>query len=147
MDISDGAEHLGAALTNNHSLTELNISINTIGDTGAAALGDALGNNKALITLVMVGCRIFSEGCAALAAGLSYPQYYKLYSNDVGVEGAVALGEALAHNKTLKILNLCGDESLQEEGVNSLIASLISNTTLQQLWLTCRSQIGVVVIR
>ena len=86
----------------------------------------------------MWDCEILSGGCVALAAGLTHNttlQELELSGNGVGVEGAVALGEALARTKTLRQLQLSGDESLQEEGVDCLIASLHSNTTLQQLYL------------
>jgi Ran GTPase-activating protein (RanGAP) involved in mRNA processing and transport len=65
------AAHLAAALTNNHSLTELNISFNPIGDIGAAAFGDLVSINTALTTLDMVKCGITSEGCVQLEAGLT----------------------------------------------------------------------------
>ena len=89
----------------------------------------------------MCNCGILSGGCVALAAGLTHNttlQELGLSSNGVGVEGAVALREALAHNKTLRKLWLSHDESLQEEGVDCLIATLHSNTTLQNLCLPSR---------
>ena len=47
----EGAVHLAAALANNHSLAELSISHNPIGDIGATAFGDMVRNNTALTTL------------------------------------------------------------------------------------------------
>ena len=44
----EGAVHLAAALTNNHSLAELDISCNPIADIGATAFGDMVRNNTAL---------------------------------------------------------------------------------------------------
>ena len=63
--------HLAAALTNNHSLAELDISYNILGDIGASAFGDMVRNNTALTTLQLNRCGITSEGCVQLAAGLT----------------------------------------------------------------------------
>ena len=51
----DGARYIGAALSSNHSLTEVNISANPIGDIGAVAFGDSLRNNTTLARL-LVSC-------------------------------------------------------------------------------------------
>ena len=91
----EGVQHLGEALTSNHSLTELDISENTIGDTGAAAFREALTNNA---TVTMDCCGILSGGCVALAAGLTHNTALLvlwLSGNCVGVEGAVALAGAI----------------------------------------------------
>ena len=75
LDISDisgeGTLHLAAALTNNHSLVELDISGNPIGDIGATAFRDIVRNNTALTKLYLGWCGITSEGCVQLAAGLT----------------------------------------------------------------------------
>ena len=128
----EGAVHLGAVLTNNHSLTTLYMPGNPIGDIGAAALGDMIRSNTVLTTLHMDMCGITSEGCVQLAAGLienTAIQYLSLTDNHVGVEGARAISEVIEKNKTLLLLLLYGDESL-EEGVDSIIHSLQNNTTL-----------------
>ena len=54
----EGAVHLAAALTNNHSLAELNISDNPIGDIGATAFGDMDMDNTALTILNLDLCGI-----------------------------------------------------------------------------------------
>ena len=133
----EGAVHLAAALTNNHSLAELNISDNPIGDIGAAAFGEMIKNNMALRTLRMDRCGITSEGCVQLAAGLTENttlQKLLMYGNHVGVEGAKALSKVIKENKTLRELWLDDDDSLGE-GVDSLLASLQNNTTLGWLYL------------
>ena len=131
----EGAVHLAAVLTNNHSLAELYISRNPIGDIGATAFGDTVRNNTALSTLELDMCEITSEGCVQLAVGLTENtklQVLLMRDNHVGVEGAKALSKAREENKTLRHLSLRGDDSLGE-GVDSLLASLQNNTTLQML--------------
>ena len=134
----EGAVHLGTGLTNNHSLTTLDISDNPIGDIGAAALGDMIRSNTVLTALHMNKCGITSEGCVQLAAGLienTTIQTLWLSGNHVGVEGARAISEVIEKNKTLQLLWMEGDESL-EEGVDSIIHSLQNNTTLQYVSLS-----------
>ena len=127
----EGAEHLAAALINNHSLRVLmNISHNPIGDIGATAFGDMVRNNTALTRLHLNRCGITSEGCVQLAAGLTENTTLQTLWMSVGVEGAKALSKAIEENKTLRWLRLDDDDSLGE-GVDSLLASLPNNTTLQ----------------
>ena len=128
----EGAVYLGTGLTNNHSLTTLDIADNPIGDIGAAALGDMIRSNNVLTSLDMGKCGITSEGCVQLAAGLienNTIQILRLNDNGVGMEGARAISEVIEKNKTLKWLWLHGDESL-EEGVDSIVHSLQKNTTV-----------------
>ena len=131
----EGAEHLAAALTNNHSLAVLmNISYNPIGDIGATAFGDMVRNNTVLTRLHLNGCGITSEGCVQLAAGLTENTTLQTFWMSVGVEGAKALSKAIEENKTLSWLRLDDDDSLGE-GVDSLLATLSNNTTLQRFYL------------
>ena len=53
-----------------------------------------------------------------------------LWNNSVGVEGATALAKMLHKNKSLKELNLQGNDSIGEEGAKKLIDSLKQNATL-----------------
>ena len=138
--VCEGAVHLWTGLTNNHSLTELYMPYNPIGDIGAAALGDMIRNNTVLTRLHMEKCGITSEGCVQLAAGLiENTTIHTLWldGNHVGVEGARAISEMIEENKTLQVLELRGDESL-EEGVDSIIHSLQNNTTLQRVYLSSK---------
>ena len=133
----EGAVHLGTSLTNNHSLTRLEIEDNPIGDIGATALGNMIRDNTVLETLYMNRCEITSQGFVQLAAGLISNTSLKTLSlsfNQCGIEGAKAIGNMLEENKTLQALLLYGDDSL-EEGVAVIMADLQHNTTLSQLWL------------
>ena len=129
----EGVVLLGTGLTNNHSLTGLDLSNNPIGDIGAGALGDMIRSNTVLTTLQMGKCGITSEGCVQLAAGLienTTIQTLVLSSNHIGVEGARAISEVIEKNKTLKWLSLHDDKSLKE-GVDSIKHSLQKNQTLR----------------
>ena len=133
----EGAVHLGTGLTNNHSLTTLEIPDNPIGDIGAAALGDMIRDNTTLETLHMHNCKILSQGFVQLAAGLisnTSLKTLRLNGNHCGMEGANAISNMLEENKTLQWLDLDYDDSL-EEGVAVIMAGLQHNTTLSQLWL------------
>ena len=133
----EGAVQLAAALTNNHTLTYLELSDNPIGDIGAAAFGGMVRNNTALTTLHLNRCGITSEGCVQLAAGLTENGTLgslRMSRNHVGMEGAKALSKVIEKNKTLRWLSLWDDDSLGE-GVDSLLGSVLNNTTLQELYL------------
>ena len=131
----EGAVHLGIGLTNNHSLTTLEMEDNPIGDIGAAALGKMIRDNTVLETLYMSRCEIPSQGFVQLAAGLisnSSLMTLWLSGNNCGIDGAKAIGNMLEENKTLQKLWLCDDDSL-EEGVAVIMAGLQHNTTLSEL--------------
>ena len=131
----EGAVYLGTGLTNNHSLTTLEMDYNPIGDIGAAALGDMIRDNTVLETLYMNRCEIPSQGFVQLAAGLISNTSLKtlwLHGNQCGIEGAKAISNMLEENKTLQVLDLYDDDSL-EEGVAVIMAGLQHNTTLSEL--------------
>ena len=138
----EGAVHLGTGLTNNHSLTTLEMGDNPIGDIGAAALGDMISDNTVLETLHMDRCEITSQGFVQLAAGLisnTSLKILRLDHNHCGMEGAKAIGNMLEENKTLQRLEL-DDDDLLEEGVDVIMAGLQHNTTLSELWLPRKYQ-------
>ena len=132
----EGAVHLGTSLTNNHSLTALDIGSNPIGDIGAAVLVDMIrDDNTVLEELYMNNCEITSQGFVQLAAGLISNTSLKtllLGGNHCGIEGAKAISIMLEENKTLQVLWLYNDDSL-EEGVAVIMAGLQQNTTLSRL--------------
>ena len=138
----EGAVYLGTGLTNNHSLTTLEMSVNPIGDIGAAAFGDMIRDNTVLETLHMNRCEIPSQGFVQLAAGLISNTSLKtlwLHDNHCGIEGAKAISNMLKENKTLQELSLYDDDSL-EEGVAVIMAGLQHNTTLSVLRLPYQYQ-------
>ena len=128
----EGAVHLGTGLTNNHSLTTLDMTYNPIGDIGAAALGDMIKDNTVLETLHIDNCEIKSQGFVQLAAGLISNTSLKtlwLDGNQCGMEGAKAISNMLKENKTLQRLDLDRDDSLKE-GVSVIMVGLQHSTTL-----------------
>ena len=142
---SEGAVHLGRALTKNHSLKKLDIMENPMGDKGAAAFGGMIRDNTVLETLYLSSCEIMSGGFVQLAAGLTSNVSLKtlwIGSNTFGVEGAKAIGDMIGKNKTLHVLALQRDKSeesleiMKEEAIPVIMAGLQKNTTLLELWLS-----------
>ena len=105
---SDGAVQLAAALSENKSVVEINMSWNKdIGDVGAGAFGNMLRRNAVLRELYLSHCGITSQGCDRLAGGVRA-------------------------NSTLQVLDL-SDNVLGREGVYLLLTSLQNNTSLKKL--------------
>ena len=104
------AEHmqfLGQALSNNSTLSVLDISGNIIGPDGCQHLADV--RNTSLSVLIM-------------------------NDNDIGVYGVDYICELLHHNKSIRSIDL-GSNLIKDDGVNKLVKCLKSNTILQQLYL------------
>ena len=122
-----GIQAIASALAVNAVLNKLVLSFNSIYDEGAIALGEALKSNKTLKELELVYCDIGAEGGKALASALSEGSAVLnkivLDGNKIKDEGAIALGEALKSNKTLKELALssCG---IGAEGAKALASAL-----------------------
>ena len=127
---SGGALQLAAGLTSNQSLELISISDNPIGDTGAAALCEAINNNTLLQTLDMSSCRITSEGFIEIDS--SSLQKLEIRGNHLGLEGAKAVSKMIIKCKILREVDLNFDDSL-EDGVDTIISSLQSNTSLEKL--------------
>ena len=72
-----------------------------------------------------MGCSVGAEGTL---------QKLLLWLNPIEVKGATAFAEMLPVNKALKVLSL-RDNSIGEEGTQTLIESLTHNTTVEKLWL------------
>ncbi|XP_062895925.1 LOW QUALITY PROTEIN: NACHT, LRR and PYD domains-containing protein 12-like [Mobula hypostoma] len=106
-----GAGDLVSALSTNRSLTELNLGVNKLGDSGVKLVSAALRN---------VECKL-----------------QKLWLCDVGLtaNGAKDLISTLSTNRSLTELSL-NDNKLGDLGVKLLSAALrISECKLQKLWL------------
>ena len=85
----------------NHTLQVLNISENQVGDVGVAAIAGALPY-ATVLELNMSMCSITITGAKALAAGLLSNHIIRILnveSNDITVEGSVAILEAAIMNK------------------------------------------------
>ena len=130
-----GAAALADALTENKSLTKLNLYSNNIGDPGAAALADALTKNKSLTELYLSNNNIGALGAAALAAAFTENKSLtklNLYSNNIGDPGAAALAAALTKNKSLTELYL-SNNNIGALGTAALADALTKNKSLTKL--------------
>ena len=98
--ITTGAISISNMMMVNHSLQELCMMGNSIGDNGISAIARELGNCK--IDLLDVDqCDITLTGARSLATALSsHPTITKLYlhNNLITVEGAQLIVEAAVHN-------------------------------------------------
>ena len=57
-----GAKYISQLLNVTHTLQELNIGCNDIGDDGIAVISEALQHNKSLTTLYVHGCGLSAKG-------------------------------------------------------------------------------------
>ena len=130
-----GVESLSQALTVNSSLTNLNLSHNSIGDTGAASLSQALTVNSSLTNLDLVSNSIGHTGAASLSQALTVNSSLTnldLSWNSIGHTGAASLSQALTVNSFLTNLNLRAN-SMGHPGAESLSQALKVNSSLTNL--------------
>ena len=120
-----------------------NSTIKGISDVGAKALAQALKSID-MITLNLSGNdnAIGVDGVVALAEALHHNSTLEklvLGYISIGDDGAEALAKALCHNSTLKELRLYGNDSIGKKGTHQLIESLALNKSISHLSLpsTC----------
>ena len=138
-----GAESLSQALAANSSLTNLDLRMNSIGDTGAESLSQALAVNSSLTKLVLCGNSIGDTGAESLSQALAVNSSLTklvLSGNSIGDTGAEFLSQALAVNASLTNLNLCFN-SIGATGAEFLSQALAVNSSLTKLYLR-RNSIG-----
>ena len=134
---SDSAASIITGLSQNSSLTNLNISNSHFSTANVNSLASIL-RDQSKCTLTVLGlqdCHISGQGASELAAALcknSFLKHLYLDDNPIGVEGASSMSDMLQHNTSLEQLWLC-DGSVGEEGVHQLIKSLKHNQTLRTL--------------
>ena len=98
--ITTGAISIGNMMMVNHSLQELNVSENDIGNDGISAIARGLGNCK-INKLYVTQCGITVTGARILAASLSSHPTIKnlaLRRNHITEEGAQQILEAAVNN-------------------------------------------------
>ena len=124
-----------------NQLTELNVSLNEIGNAGVKYISAALRSNNVLHTLILNENIIGFDGAMALSSVLKKsiselhaPNVTHLYlnDNDIGVKGADAIARSLVTNKSLVKLHLSAND-IYAPGIKSLCKGLINNTTLTEL--------------
>ena len=129
---------LSEVLAVNSTLTNLDLSENSLGDEGATSLSQALKVNSTLTNLDLRGNSIGAEGATSLAQALkvnSTLTTLDLGWNSIGAEGATSIAQALKVNSTLTNLDL-GSNRIGAEGATSLSQALTVNSTLTNLDLT-----------
>ncbi len=137
-----GAEILARSLTNNSTLTCLDLSHNQLSDTGVRILCEALlpNQNCSLKTLYLSKNQISTLGAKYIADMLRTNQTITelwLSSNEITHEGIQSLGHVLTYNnKTLKCLSLSMNAFVTDLCLNYLMDMLKQNQTLKNLWIT-----------
>jgi len=129
------AQVLSEALKVNVTLTNLDLSDNWIGDSGAKALSDVLQVNATLKKLRLSSTKIGVKGtqyiCEALARNNTLTSLDFSFNN-IGGAGALFFSEALQSNKALNDLNL-NHTQVDERGAICLFDALKQNTALSTL--------------
>ena len=98
--ITTGAISISKMMMVNHSLQELHMDDNNIGDSGISAIAEALGNCK-ITELNVMKCNITLHGATMLAAALSSNYTIRtlwLYGNAITVEGALLIVKCAVDN-------------------------------------------------
>ena len=130
-------EQLSAGLRANRSVTRLTLQCG-ITDTGVHHLATMLAVNTTLQELHLSSTSITDNVVSHLSQALqlnSSVTHLDLSHNEfITSTGAVALGEMLRVNKSLRELNLQGT-SVRQEGANALVEGLQYNHMLNELWL------------
>ena len=122
--ITTGAISISKVMMVNHSLQELYVGRNNIGDDGISAIAGALGNCK-ICKLNVTGCGITLTGARSLATALHSSHSIReleLYGNPVTVEGALLIVNSGVHN------TLCQDVGVDDEYCKNDEIQVMMNT-------------------
>ena len=141
--ISNEVVSLSKVLSVNSSLTHLDLSKNSIGDSEAASLSQALAVNSSLTNLDLSRNSIGGSGAASLSQGLAVNSsltHLDLSGNSIGDSGAASLSQGLAVNSSLTNLDLSWN-SIGGSGAASLSQGLAVSSSLTHLDLS-RNSIG-----
>jgi len=98
--ITTGAISISKMMMENHSLQEIDMRYNKIGDDGISVIAGALGNCK-INKLNVSGCGITLTGSRSLATALSSNNTIRqlgLMFNPITVEGALLIVKSAVHN-------------------------------------------------
>ena len=126
---------LSKALSVNSSLTHLDLSDNSIGDSEAASLSQALAVNSSLTNLDLSANGIGDSGAASLSQALAINSSLTnldLSGTSIGDSGAASLSQALAVNSSLTNLDLSYN-NIHGSGAASLSQALSVNSSLTNL--------------
>ena len=120
--ITTGAISISKMMMVNHSLQELYMYSNNIGDDGISAIAGALGNCK-INTLNVRDCGITLTGATSLAAALSSNHTITvlwLRHNPITVEGALLIVKSAVNNTVCQRVGI-DDEYENDEGVKKMM--------------------------
>ena len=122
--ITTGAISISNMMMVNHSLQELIMYRNNIGDDGISAIARGLGNCK-IIELLVDQCGITVTGARILAASLSsHPtiRELSLLGNRINVEGAQQILEAAVNNTVTVYVYI--DDEYENDKVKGMLSIL-----------------------
>ena len=114
--ITTDAVSISKMMMVNHSLQNLNIRGNNIGNDGISAIAGALGNCK-ISVLDVSGCGITLTGARSLATALYSSNTIRalwLSSNPIAVEGALLIVNSAVHNTVCQCVGI-NDEYENDE--------------------------------
>ena len=120
--ITTGAISISKMMMVNHSLQELDIYYNNIGDDGISAIAGALGNCK-ISRLDIRGCGITLTGARSLATALYSSNTIRelwLGGNPITVEGALLIVNSAVHN------TVCQGVGIDDEYKNDEIQKMMN---------------------
>ena len=123
--ITTGAISISNMMMVNHSLQELYMWGNSIGDDGISAIARELGNCK-INVLNVRGCGITLTGARSLATALSsHPTITQLWlwDNPITVEGAQLIVEAAVHNTVCVYVFI--DDEYENDKVKEMLTILV----------------------
>ena len=149
--ITTGAISISKMMMINHSLQELNMFNNNIGDNGISAIAEALGNCKIDI-LNISQCGITPTGASSLAVALSSNhtmRVLRLTDNPITVEGAllivksavdntvcqrVGIGDEYENDEIIKMMNILEDR--RRQGVSNYVCEAVYNVVSMVIGIT-----------
>jgi len=124
----DGAKEIATVLSENNTLTTINISYNNIGSDGAKDIATALSTNTNITNINMNYNKIGDAGAKQIATALSTNNTLTnintianidISNNNIGDAGANEIATALSTNNTLTTINI------KHNNIPSKTASLI----------------------
>ena len=130
--IITGAISISKMLTVNHSLQELDIGQNNIGDEGIFAITRALRNCK-ISKLKVDDCGITLTGARSLARALDSSntiRYLKLHFNPITVEGALLVVNSAVNNTVCEYVSV--DKEYQNDEIQKKMNILEDRTRDQR---------------
>ena len=98
--------------------------------TGAISISNMMMVNHSLQVLTMSENNIGDDGISAIARGLGNCKINDLYIDECGitVTGARILAASLSSHPTIRLLSLCNNNLITEEGAQQVLEAAVNNT-------------------